>query len=71
MTNKNKGKTLYAIFKNGIHLGNSYGYQEVDAIKMHLKLAKLPLNYDVMEVYFASKAIEELHFFKSPYVKFP
>lgn len=68
---KNKGKSLYAIFKKEIHKGNSYGIDEKDAIISHLKKAQFPITDKIIDEYVAVKAIENIHFFKSKSVIIP
>ena len=71
MTLKNEGKTLFAIFKNEIHMGNAYGKDKNDAIISYLKKARFSINKKLICEYIVIKAIEKVHFFKSEYIILP
>jgi hypothetical protein len=68
---KNEGKILFAIFKNEIHKGNAYGFDEIDAIKTHLKMAGLPIDSETINEYKVFEAKEETHYHKSEFVIIP
>ncbi len=68
MRKKNTSKKLFAIYKNGIHTGNSYGFDELDALRVYFEKANLYFDKDILKKYKAVYAIEDIHFFKSEYV---
>lgn len=68
---KNEEKILFAIFKNEIHKGNAYGFDEIDAIKTHLKMAELPIDSETINEYNVFEAKEETHYHKSDFVIIP
>ncbi|WP_339660729.1 hypothetical protein [uncultured Polaribacter sp.] len=62
---KNKEKTLFAIYKNGNHMGNQRGKDNDDAIKQYLiaSLYKASLNDKDFKSQYSSKiAIKKVHF---------
>ena len=62
---KNKEKTLFAIYKNGNHLGNERGKDIDDAIKKYLiaSLYEDSLNnIEFVSQYSGKIAIKEIHF---------
>ena len=76
---KKENKKLFAIYKNNIHLGNSYGETTIDAIKFYLLqsyLIQIP-NITIEEIlevtnlnnYKGIEAIENIHYFRSKYIK--
>jgi hypothetical protein len=63
---------LFAIYKNGNHLGNQRGACEDDAIKKYVIEAKFKHFLDdkeFMDKYKAVLAIESLHYFKSKHIE--
>lgn len=63
---KNKDKILFAIYKNGNHLGNEKGKNKMDAIKKYLIASsyKESLNdIEFLSQYSAIVAIKQIHFF--------
>jgi hypothetical protein len=68
---KNEGKKLFAIFKNEIHKGNSYGFDEINALESYLEQAKFPCDKETIEGYIVIAAIQDIHYFKSEFVKTP
>lgn len=69
MITKNIGKELFAIFKKDVHMGNSYGFDELDSLKTYLKKANFPNDTDTLNEYTVVKAIHNVHFFKSEFIK--
>jgi hypothetical protein len=65
MITKNIGKKLFAVYKNDIHKGNSYGIDKLDAIKTHLTMANFPISNKYVNEYNAIEAKENIHYFKS------
>jgi|GEM_PF-1767499 len=72
---KQNHKTLFAIYKNDIHLGNSYGLNQVDAIE-HYLLASYQIQFKDIQLdeilkfqklnqYKAIQAIANIHYTKS------
>ncbi|MFT5618451.1 MAG: hypothetical protein ACI85I_001686 [Arenicella sp.] len=62
---KNKGQTLFAIYKRGNHLGNERGKDVDDAIKNYLiaALFKESLNdEEFVSLYSGKIAIKNIHF---------
>ena len=71
MKMKNKGKTLYAIFKNEIHKGNAYGIDIKEAIISHLKKAQFQISNEIINEYLVIEAVENVHYFKSESIIMP
>ena len=72
-------KILFAIYKNNLHLGNSYGETEINAIKKHL-LSSYTIQFpditieEVLELHGVDdfttiKAMPKIHYFESKYLK--
>lgn len=61
---KNKEKTLFAIYKNGNHMGNQRGKDNNDAIKQYLIASSYNLlnDKDFISQYSSKIAIKEVHF---------
>jgi hypothetical protein len=76
---KKRKKILFAIYKKSIHLGNSYGRTKDEAIKVYLKQSysiQIPnitieeiLKIDSLNNFKAIKAISEVHYFKSKFLR--
>lgn len=61
---KIKGKTLYAIYKNGEHKGNETGFSEENAIRNYIissMLSESLDNKEFMQQYSAKVAINGIH----------
>ena len=76
---KQNNKVLFAIYRNKIHLGNSYGKTKRDSIINYLfysyrvQFQNITIE-EILEIedinYFkAIQAIEKIHYFKSKYLK--
>ena len=62
---KNKEKKLFAIFKNGVHLGNERGNDVDDAIRKYIIASlfeKFLEDKEFVALYSGKKAIEQVHF---------
>jgi hypothetical protein len=68
MTKKNAKKKLFAIFKKEIHKGNSYGIDKREAIVSYLIKAQFPISDEIIDEYFATEALKQIHYFKSKYI---
>jgi hypothetical protein len=71
---KNEGKIIYAIFKNGLHQGNQYGFSKEDAITGYLKRCQLdffPKDIEFESQYDAIIAKRNIHFQSSEGVIVP
>lgn len=71
---KNEGKIIYAIFKNGEHKGNQFGFSKTDAIKEYLISCQFELflnNKDFVSQYDAIIAKKDIHFQSSECVLIP
>lgn len=71
MIMKNKGKELFAILKKDVHMGNSYGFNQLDSLKTYLEKSNFPNDTDTLNEYTVVKAIQDVHFFKSEFIKMP
>ncbi len=72
-------KILFAIYKKSIHLGNCYGSSKKDALENYLLSSyqiqirnitiKEILKFENLNFFSVIKAINEIHYFKSKYLK--
>jgi hypothetical protein len=56
-----KTEKIYAIYKNGIHVGNAEGQTPKLAVWYYCTMANIPVNYTI---YKAKKAIQGKHYLK-------
>ena len=71
---KHEGKIIYAIFKNGFHLGNQYGFTKEDAIRAYLircQFAFFLTDREFVSQYDAIIAKRNIHFQSSECVLVP
>ena len=67
----NQQSVLFAIYKNGEHIGNQRGINESDAIKNYIIQARFKNLLDdkkFVSKYSAIIAIEKTHYIKSKYI---
>ena len=67
----NQQSVLFAIYKNGEHIGNQRGINESDAIKNYIIQARFKNLLDdkkFVSKYSAIIAIEKTHYIKSMYI---
>ena len=62
---------LFAIYKNGEHIGNQRGVNESDAIKNYIIDAQFKyilIDKEFVSQYSAIVAVENIHYIKSKYI---
>lgn len=52
-------------------MGNSYGFNQLDSLKTYLEKSNFPNDTDTLNEYTVVKAIQDVHFFKSEFIKMP